>query len=353
MTRSGAKALRCLLGLALLAWATLCLAAHVEVFRSAEFRWMGGYAGDPSATARWEPVALPHAWYQTVPGSAGFGWYRIRFDVDRVPYTAQGLELDAWRSDWVDFYVNGTLIGGSRDVTTGRSLGLNTSVFLTFPGTLLHAGHNTLLAHMHTSHGKMNIQGLGRVTFGDARPVRQRAIEAQEWGFYAERSFFAMAFAAGLISFFVWLARRSDNVLLWYCVACLSWVAAGALWNVLRWSDLMPQLQTVLLSYRVYGLAVPALVLALRVAGQRLPAFEACLWFFLAWEVLSPLHASAQNLMPSSETYPSSDCTRCSSGSSADRARGYRPMISAASARSRASASSPTGRCSISAPNRM
>ena len=44
---------------------------------------------------------------------------------------------------------------------------------------------------------------------------------------------------------------------------------------------------------------------------------------------------SAQNAMPSAETKPSSACTRCSSGISAERGFGYRPMISAASAASR------------------
>src|SRR5215510_14472532 len=47
--------------------------------------------------------------------------------------------------------------------------------------------------------------------------------------------------------------------------------------------------------------------------------------------------------MPSSETKPSSAWTRWSRGSSADRDRGYLPMISAASASSRARASPLTG----------
>ena len=38
--------------------------------------------------------------------------------------------------------------------------------------------------------------------------------------------------------------------------------------------------------------------------------------------------ASAQNRMPSWLTWPSTDCTRCSSGSSAERDCGYLAMIS-------------------------
>ncbi|MNW59598.1 hypothetical protein D3C74_375240 [compost metagenome] len=45
---------------------------------------------------------------------------------------------------------------------------------------------------------------------------------------------------------------------------------------------------------------------------------------------------SAQKAMPSRETYPSSDCTRCSMGSSAERFCGYRAMIAAVSCARRA-----------------
>ena len=44
---------------------------------------------------------------------------------------------------------------------------------------------------------------------------------------------------------------------------------------------------------------------------------------------------SAQNSMPSSETKPSSACTRCSSGSRAERLTGYRAITTSASASSR------------------
>jgi len=272
-------------------------AAADIVFHQAEFRWMGDSAAEPSPTASWKSIALPHAWYRTDPGAKGYGWYRIRFELRQVPAHTQGIELDEWRSDWVDFFVNGVPIGGSHDVIAGGGLGLNTSLFLTFPATLLHVGTNVLLAHMHTSHARLNIQGLGRVTFGDARPVKRRSIEAQERGFYAERAFFAMAFAAGLISLFVWLARRSDRVLLWYCIACLSWVGAGALWNILRWSSYVPHLQRVLITYRVYGLAVPAAILALRIVGLRPRWFEAALWIFLAAEVTAPLWSPPSELI--------------------------------------------------------
>jgi signal transduction histidine kinase len=292
--------LRALAAAVLMGLAPLAAVASTTVFLGAEFLPMGNNPAAPPAGAKWRSVTLPHTWYRTDPGVKGFGWYRIEFERERVPLGAQGIELDAWRSDWVNFYLNGTFVGGSHDVVAGGGLGINTSMFLTFPPTLLHAGSNVLLAHMHTSHALLNIQGLGRVTFGDARLVRLRSIEAQEWGFYATRSFFAMAFAAGMISLFVWLARPSDRILLWYAITCLSWVAAGALWNILRWVDWpsLGNVKIVLLLYQAYGLAVPAVILAFRIAGIRRPLFEAALWLFLVVEVALPIWLYGDSTMP-------------------------------------------------------
>jgi signal transduction histidine kinase len=142
---------------------------------------------------------------------------------------------------------------------------------------------------MHTSHAVLNMHGLGRVRLGDAQSVHVRAVVAEEWGVYAERSLLAMTFAAGIISLFIWLARRSDRVLLWYAIACLSWVTAGALWAEVRWTGQYSALGNVLTSYWFYGLAVPAVVLALRLAGVRRPWFESALWLFLLAEVVWPV----------------------------------------------------------------
>jgi signal transduction histidine kinase len=280
---------RALAAAVLLGLAPSATAANTSVLLKAEFLPMGEDSGPPPSDAKWQSVVLPHTWYRTNPGLKGYGWYRIEFSLPVVPRTMQAIEVDHWRSQWIDFFVNGSSIGGSRDTIAGGGLGFGTPVFLTVPPSLLRPGSNELLAHMLTRLPTLNIQGLGRVTFGDARPVREASIRSQELGFYAWREFYAMALAAGVISFFAWLARRSDRVLLWYCIACMSWVLAGATWNAIRWVDFLPTLNRALLLYRQYGLAVPAAILSLRIAGIRRPRFETGLWIFLAVELLSGL----------------------------------------------------------------
>lgn len=277
-----------LLGLVLLVLPGHGPAAQPTVFHEAEFFLSRWYSDLPAEGTPWQRVALPHRWHSTNPGMEGFGWYRIEFNLEDTPPWVQAIQLNDARSAWVDFFVNDTPVGSSRDVTAGDGLRLNTPVFLTFPSSLLRPGRNVILVRMRTRHAVLNMHGLGRVRLGDARPVHVRSIVAQEWGVYAERSLLAMTFAAGIISLFIWLARRSDRVLLWYAIACLSWVTAGALWNALRWTSELNALGVMLTSYLFYGLAVPAVVLALRLIGVRRPLFESALWLFLLAEVAWP-----------------------------------------------------------------
>jgi hypothetical protein len=278
-----------LLGLVLLVLPGHGPAAQPAVFHEAEFFLSRWYSDLPAEGTPWQRVALPHRWHSTNPGVEGFGWYRIEFNLEDTPFWTQAIQLNDARSNWVDFFVNDTPVGSSRDVTSGDGLRLNTPVFLTFPPSLLRPGRNVILVRMRAMHQVLNMHGLGRVRLGDARPVHIRAVVAQEWGVYAERSLIAMTFSAGIISLFIWLARRSDRVLLWYAIACLSWAMAGALWHALRWTSDIRFLHNILTSYWFYGLAVPAVVLALRLVGVRRPLFESALWLFLLAEVVWPV----------------------------------------------------------------
>jgi signal transduction histidine kinase len=277
---------------AILLAATVVLGAHcygadavrTVVFLKAQFL-RSDDPRPPQDDAQWKTVTLPHVWHTTDPGFAGLGWYRIQFNLSQVPESVQAIEIDHWRSVWVEFYLNGAAIGGSRETIGGGGLGFGTPVFLTIPPTLLHPGMNVLLAHMRTLPKYLNVQGLGRVTFGDSRHVREVSVITKNLGFSIWRVFYAMAFAAGVIAFFAWLARRSDRVLLWYWVACLSWVVGCALWTETRWAGSLEVLNRIVLYYRQYGLAVPAVVLSLRIAHVRKPLFETLLWAFLAAEI--------------------------------------------------------------------
>jgi signal transduction histidine kinase len=253
-------------------------------FTRAEFV-LSDQAKPPGDAAAWKTVSLPHVWDRTDPGKTGLGWYRIRFRLEKAPGGAQAIHIPHVRSVWVDFYVNGALAGGSRDIVSGGNTGIGTGVYLTVIPGALHEGENVLHARMRIMDP---IQGLGRVDFGDARPVRRVALMHTELNFYAQRAFLAMVLAAGLITLFVWRARPEDAVMMWFCIACLSWALVGVAFNALRWVDVPAWFIRLLARYQVWGLAVPAVIIALRSVGLRWPRAEALFWAFLAVEVTAP-----------------------------------------------------------------
>ena len=267
---------------------------HATLFDRAEFV-LSDAKTPPGDAAPWQPVRLPDEWRRSRPGVSGEGWYRIGVDLPSAPTRAQALEVPHVRADAINIYVNRTLIGRSQDIVAGSSIlgALDTPVFLPFPSFLLHAGHNLLFFHMKAAAHPLNVDGLSRVTFGDARPVRKEAAIRSEWGFYAGRSFLAMALGAGLITLFVWFAHRRDRLMFWFAIACLSWALAGGMWNALRWFQ--TPFYPALLLYMTYGLVVPAVVLSLRTVDLKWPRFEALLWIFVLAEITYPYWLDRSN----------------------------------------------------------
>lgn len=266
------------------------------VFERAEFV-LSKDASPPDSTVAWTPVSLPHEWRRTHPDTRGQGWYRIKFHLAQAPKTAQAININyASRLGQADFFVNGGLLGGSRDIVAGASISTyGTPLYVLVPPVLLHAGENVLHSRMLTTSHPVNVEGLGRITFGDGRLVRRVSLQHLEAGFYAGRAFLAMALAAGLITLFIWFARRSDQVIFWFSIACLSWALAGILKDALRWLDLGP-INLLLGVYVNYGLVVPAVILCLRTVGLRWPRVEAALWTFLIVQVTYPLWLDRANL---------------------------------------------------------
>jgi signal transduction histidine kinase len=272
-------------------------ANRTTVFERADFL-IAETSRPPADTAAWQAVALPHEWHRTHPGIIGRGWYRIHFELAQVPKTLQAVLIAHERAQAIDFFINGNAIGGARDWIAGAAVGagFGSPLNLNIPPALMRAGDNVMHVRISTASHPLNIQGLGRVTFGDARPLRRMAAVHWEWGFYAKRTFVAMALTAGLITLFVWFARRSDRVMLWFSITCLSWAVANALSFWLRWSE-MPAVNAMLSVYTAYGLVVPTVILCLRTVDVKWPRFEAALWVYLIAEVTYPLWLDVTNVL--------------------------------------------------------
>ena len=260
----------------------------------------------PGNSAAWQAVSLPDEWRRRM--QAGFqeiGWYRFKFDLAETPSRILALHLPHRRAHRLDFYVNGRLLtssshvaarGGSR--ASESRIGTNsmgTPLFLNIPPSLLTAGENFIHVRMRATDAPFVMHGLSRITFGDARQVFKAHIVALEKVYFAQRTFYAMALAGGLITLFLWLARRSDRVMLWFTVALLTWALVSVPRLALRFMDL-PLVNSLLTTFMNYGLVVPAVILCLRVVGLRWRWFEAALWSYLLVEVTHPLWSNGGNI---------------------------------------------------------
>lgn len=247
----------------------------------------------PNEAAPWRPVALPDEW-QRHTGATKIGWYRMKFVLGRAPSGLQSIMVRHLRAYDIAIFVNGKLVGTARDnqSLTGSQIGggLGIAIRHNVLADMLRAGENVIHVRMEASSHPALFHGLGRVYFGDARPVRQIYNRSNELGFAAKRNFIFMALAAGLIALFMWLARRSDRVMFWFSMTCLTWGTAGVAYLMWRWSD-WTQISNLLYFYTIYGLVVPTLILSLRTVDLKWPRIETSLWLFFAVELTYPLWA--------------------------------------------------------------
>jgi len=245
----------------------------------------------PDDLAAWKTVSLPDQW-RNRPDFGGYGWYRMKWNLDRAPEGLQGVFMRNRRARRIAFFINGKPIGSARDVASyaaGRAgRGLNSPLGYTVPPSMLRAGENVIHVRMDGSSYPTSVHGLGEVFFGEARALRRMRLGINEFNFQARRYTSAMALAAGIITFFLWFARRADRVMLWFAVTCLSWGAAGFLYLKLRWAAPV-EITSLLFFYVNYGLVVPTLVLSLRTVDLKWPVFEGALWLFFLFELSYPL----------------------------------------------------------------
>ncbi len=258
----------------------------IRVFESAE-RVLSDSRTPPADSAGWVPVALPDELRRTAPGGKGRAWYRIRFSLDEAPRVPQGIMLLHLRAHGMEFYVNGSRLGDVSDWSARRTGSLGLPVRVTAPPAMLRAGENEIAFRLLGTATPTQMQGLGRVHYGNAATIREIEFLPVEIAVNSYRYLMAAMLCAGLIALLLWSARREDRVMFWFAVACLLWGAA----NVIRYAgrDMVdPMLIWMNFNIVRYGLVPPTLIMCLRVAGQRWPRFELAVWIWFAFVVLFP-----------------------------------------------------------------
>ena len=269
---------------------------NVTVFDRADFL-LSDQRRPPANSAAWQPVSLPDQWrHRMPPGQGGQGWYRIKFKLAQSPLSTHTVGITHPRAFRTDFFVNGKVIGGAGDFIAGRGSRnrvptFGTALHVTVPPALMRAGENVIHVRLQATSAGTFMHGLPQVVFGEAVELRKAYIASSDASFSAQRIFFAMALISGIITFFLWLARRGDPVMFWYSVACSIWGLVSIPRLALRWMDFFQPVIPILVWFLNYALVVPLVVLCLRTVNLRWPRFEAALWAYLAVEATFPLWA--------------------------------------------------------------
>ncbi len=122
------------------------------VFEQAEFLRSGDASPPPPASV-WTQVTLPHDWRLLPNGKRpDVGWYRISFELERVPSVGTALYLRNLRSDSLELFVNGARLAGSREFNPPRSAqDYNFPFYVFIPTAMLRTGANVLHIRMRGS----------------------------------------------------------------------------------------------------------------------------------------------------------------------------------------------------------
>jgi len=262
-------ALMALLGLALPTKATA--PDPILQLNSAEFI-LSDADQPPPDSAPWKPQLLPDAWRRSRPGTYGYAWYRLRFDVPHQPTEPFAIYTSVLRTVGV-VYVNGILAGRSAPFDKPE-LSRRPHFFIISP-SLVHPGTNTLHLQLYVKQGWPGL--VPTVEAGDETLLRPE----YEWRMLLQPTgpqiicVFSITF--GLFMLLLWLRRRRESAYGYFGLSMLFFAVYASLYFV-RYPLMPAHLWFSLIDSASMGVVVTICLFALRYVGWHWPRTEACLW---------------------------------------------------------------------------
>lgn len=237
----------------------------------------------PPDSAPWKPQPLPDDWGVDHRGAAGYGWYRLRFDVPKQPSQPWAVYIP-FIGPVGAAYLNGAYLG-----RTDKAESQNGDLLVGIPPSLLHAGANSLHVLLFNPRGPGDSAsllsaipgrlGLSAIYVGEDIAVRAEYDRHTVLGSRAEELHGIFSLVLGLFIFLLWLYRRSEPMYGWFALAALlrAIFSAG---NFVRVPPI-PEPYWAILTDVAGDFSVPAtLLFALRYGGWRLPRVERGVWLY-------------------------------------------------------------------------
>jgi signal transduction histidine kinase len=220
----------------------------------------------PAPDAAWQTVALPDSWRKMSRDNTRLGWYRLHFDLARVPASPQAVYITRVTNN-VALHVDGVLLGVSGDIDK-REMSWNIAQLFVVPPQLLKAGRNEILVRLHPD--EMGRAGLARVHVGSEAQMRalyERRILLQST---APKFIAVLLGLTALLSVALWASRRQETVFGFFALLCMA--TKARLWHTYArdidswgWVVAVPSLSWMMATQTYF---------VLRFCGQSSPRFE-------------------------------------------------------------------------------
>ena len=261
-----------LIGLLTLVAQPMVASAGDPVLRITQAEFLFSDAAEPPLdSVPWQPQTLPDNWVLSRPGTHGYSWYRLRFDLPRQPDQPYGVYIRWFRLVGA-VYANGTYVGRTGPFDAPET-GARPQFFV-IPTNALRAGRNTLHLRLfvnETVRGAVSV-----VTLGEEAEV----LSEYEHGFFqkitAAQINCVVSALLGVFMILLWLRRRHESLYGYFGLAALSWAAVVAKQFVRVPID---EHYWFAFSDSAYCWnAVLLLFFAMRYGGWRWPRIEALIW---------------------------------------------------------------------------
>ena len=267
-----------LLGHLGLFWPSLAQAAEPVVqLASAEFI-LSDSPEPPPDSAAWRPQTLPDDWRVSRPGTYGYGWYRLRFDLAAEPDQLFSAYMPVLQTAGA-LYVNGVHVGQSGTFDRPPpgfhprwSLYEHPPELFAIRPDLLHAGANTLHLRLWVHPGARG--AASAVTVGP-EPLVHALYERRLFvTLYGLEMIVIFGLGFGLFMLLLWLRRPHESMYGYFGVTALLF----PIWIAGKYIIVEPPFPNpywgVIVRVGLDGYSVLMCFFALRYGGWRLPRLE-------------------------------------------------------------------------------
>lgn len=236
----------------------------------------------PPSSASWQPQALPDNWNVSRPNQGGNSWYRVHFELPRVPGELYAIYVRKLSMN-AAFYANGTFLGSGGRFEEPVARQWNRPQFFTIPPELLKQGKNVLYVRLWAYPNSRG--GLGAMQLGPEAKLRPEY----------ERRYFVqtvlpqlctiLAVASGLLTFALWARRQAEPTYVPFFMWVLLWTLSSV--NLFIETIPMPALHWDIVEKSAFGWGgLLCVVFTMRYLGMRRPRLEKLL---AAYAALGPI----------------------------------------------------------------